>query len=239
MANILLKNKNIPIKTKYKELGLHITNILEFPPFKAWQVQMEKSPNNINISEILIQDIDFFGPRIGFLKFKVEARYEDGTLLPGIVFSRGPSVAVFLVLNTGEVDPWVVLVKQPRLAIGSFGFLELPAGMLDDSSSLVGVAAKELEEECGIVIKEQDLVPLSTLYPSPGGCDEYLKFFSAELKMTVEEALKLNGKLGGLQDHGERIHIELMRKSNLYSTNSMPILAALALYDHKSKSKVN
>lgn len=104
--------------------------------------------------------------------------------------------------------------------------------MIDDSTSFVGVAAQEIKEECGIEIKESDLHLLSSVAPSPGGCDEYLSIYKSELLMTKEEALMLHGRLGGLHEHGERIKVSLVRKSELYKSRSMPVLAALALYDH-------
>jgi ADP-sugar diphosphatase len=232
--SIMINNRIIPIVLKYKELEQHLDKILKFPPFVNWQSKINnENTSQIMINKITIQDLDFFGSRIGFLKFNVDATWLDGTSLPGIVYARGPSVAIFLVLDTGEDDPLVVLVRQPRIPIGSMGFLELPAGMLDGSNSFTGVAAQELKEECGIEIQEDDLVSLGELAPSPGGCDEYLHIFKLDLKMSKVEANALNGRIGGLSDHGERICIVLKRKSELYALKSMPILAALALYDRK------
>jgi len=79
----------------------------------------------------------------------------------------------------------VVLTVQPRVPAGSLEFVELPAGMMDDSS-FTGAAAKEIQEECGIEIPADRLLDLTQLalgkfvdggeeriqtavYPSPGG----------------------------------------------------------------------
>jgi 8-oxo-dGTP pyrophosphatase MutT (NUDIX family) len=228
--SVVIKNKKIPIKFKYAELEVLMPKILEFRPFLNWQQRLNEADHIQNIQEILIQDVDFFGQRIGFLKFKVDMRWEDGSNLPGIVFSRGDSVAVFLVIEA-EDEEWVVLVQQPRVPVGSMAFLELPAGMIDDSESFVGVAAQELKEECGIVIKEQDLTFLTRVAPSPGGCDEFVSIYKAKVTMSKQEADSLQGKLGGLHDHGERIMLKLARKEELYESQSMTVLAALCLHE--------
>lgn len=124
--SVVIRKVNIPLKLR-NDLQQYLPQILDFKPFKTWQSNITANFNDeVEIKQIEIQDIDFFGSRIGFLKFKVDACWNDGTKLPGIVFSRGNSVAVFLVLNTGESDPWIVMVKQPRVPIGEMEFMELP-----------------------------------------------------------------------------------------------------------------
>jgi hypothetical protein len=106
--------------------------------------------------------------------------------LPGAIFLRGGSVAILLILEEEEGgEEWVVPTVQPRVPASSLEFVELPAGMLDDSS-LTGAAAKEIQEECGIEIPADELLDLTQLalgkfvdggeeklqtavYPSPGG----------------------------------------------------------------------
>ena len=78
-----------------------------------------------------------------------------------------------------------MLTVQPRVLAGSLEFVELPAGMLDNSS-FTSAAAKEIQEECGIEIPAGELLDLTQLalgkfvdggeeklqtavYPSPGG----------------------------------------------------------------------
>jgi ADP-sugar diphosphatase len=64
---------------------------------------------------------------------------------------------------TSEDDKWVLLTVQPRLAAGSLAFTEIPAGMIDDSHSFSGAAAKEVEEETSIKITEDELLDMSNL----------------------------------------------------------------------------
>jgi ADP-sugar diphosphatase len=43
----------------------------------------------------------------------------------------------------------VLLTIQPRIPAASLAFSELPAGMVDDSGTFAGAAAKEIKEELG------------------------------------------------------------------------------------------
>lgn len=58
------------------------------------------------------------------------------------------------------------------------------------------MAAKELEEECGLVIEASELQDLTQLaygdrfkgmYPSAGGCDEFMRLFVYRKQVTKEK----------------------------------------------------
>ncbi len=80
----------------------------------------------------------------------------DGVRVPGIVFLRGGAVAI-LVLLACEDKTFILLCRQPRVPVGSVSFPEIPAGMLDGDGKFAGVAAKELEEETGLIINEDEV----------------------------------------------------------------------------------
>ena len=113
--------------------------------------------------------------------------------------------------------------------------------MLDDSGDFVGVAAQELKEECGLLISKDDLIDMTLLafgsdephvYPSAGGCDEFIKLFLYKKSMPLKDIIALQNKLGGLHEHGERIRLKLVKKTDLWkSTRDMKALASLALLD--------
>ena len=143
---------------------------------------------NISVSRIVLQSLDWFGDRVGFLKLHVFAKDPQGNDLPGIIFMRGGGVVILPILDTDE-GRFIILVSQARLPIGSLRSLELPAGMLDGEGNFSGVAAKELREETGIEIAANELLDLSELaYPAgsaaapfrgifvtPGGSDEFFR----------------------------------------------------------------
>lgn len=64
---------------------------------------------------------------------------------------------------SGEAEKQVILTIQPRPAVSSLAFTEIPAGMLDDSGCFTGTAAKELKEEAHLEVNQNDLLDLSEL----------------------------------------------------------------------------
>ncbi|PSR83962.1 hypothetical protein BD289DRAFT_461100 [Coniella lustricola] len=211
---------------------------------------------------------------------------QNESKLPGVIFLRGPAVGMLVVLipddsnpasastsasettlndDDNEKEAYVVLTVQPRIAAGSLGFVELPAGMLDDESNFAGVAARELEEELGLVIKQDELVCLTdkvaevkrarekkeddggasmtstnpqhetlpyAMYPSAGGCDEYIKIFAHEKRVARNTLHEWEGKYGGLRAQGEMITLKLVRLQDLWWEGGMDAkaLAAVTMY---------
>jgi hypothetical protein len=51
------------------------------------------------------------------------------------------AVAILVILKC-ETERWVVLCRQPRIPVGRADYMEIPAGMLDESRQFAGVAAK-------------------------------------------------------------------------------------------------
>ncbi|KAJ3005434.1 hypothetical protein HKX48_000686 [Thoreauomyces humboldtii] len=234
----------------------------------------------VEVAGVHITDVDTFGSgKLGFVKFTVDARWkkddgdgdEDaeatGPRIPGIVFARGGAVAVLVIVRPSgsgkgkgkgnhddDDEERVVLVVQPRLPIADLAFPELPAGMIDDDAGrFAGTAARELEEECGIVIAEDELTDLTDLayrnttttddddggkvkgqgvYPSPGGSDEHIRLFLCRKELDRDEIERMEGRRGGLRGEGERIVVRLVKLKELWNaTRDMKALSALALYD--------
>ena len=58
-----------------------------------------------------------------------------------------------------------------------------------------GAAAQELKEECGLVIKESDMIALGDPFSiSPGACDEHIQLFAVEKEMSQEQFKDVNGR---------------------------------------------
>ncbi|KXX73251.1 Nudix hydrolase 14, chloroplastic [Madurella mycetomatis] len=200
--------------------------------------------------------------RLGFLKLTTSLSNAEGETLPGAVFLRGPSVAMLVMLIPDDIGPgdkddderYVVLTVQPRIAAGSLEFVELPAGMVDEAGDFVGQAAREFHEELGVEIPASELVCLSDLavgeggagagargdgnlpnavYPSPGGCDEYIPIYMHERKVPREQLGEWAGRLTGLREHGERITLKLAKMKDLWKEGARDAksLAAVALWE--------
>ena len=152
-------------------------------------------------------------------------------------------------------ERYVVLTVQPRIAAGSLSFVELPAGMVDDAGSFKGAAAKEIEEELGVTIREDELTNLSELaaegkenneeglakamFPSAGGCDEFISIFSAERRIPRAQLKEWSGRLTGLREHGERITLKVVPMQDAWKIGARDAkcLAALALWQGLRQDK--
>lgn len=252
------------------EVSLEVDNIteealLQFKPFKVWLETFEKSfaiqserghpfhsrKERYSLKEIKIQSVDWFGPRIGFVKMQTVVKNEaDGFTLPGVVFLRGGSVAILMILKpegAGDEERFVVMTQQPRVPVGSLTFYEIPAGMIDDEGTFKGAAAKELFEETGLKVPASELKDMTALalqdakgsephlqkamYPSPGGCDEYIALFLWERTMRRNHINDLREKLGGTER--EKIRVKLVKYEELWreGARDAKTLAALALYE--------
>lgn len=198
--------------------------------------------SDLLISEVFIQSIDYFGKRIGFMKIATSAT-RHGTPVPGICFLRGGSVSMLVILHC-EGEEWVICTRQARVPVGAGALLELPAGMVDEAGELAGVAVKELKEEVGIILKKDDLTDMTELawkgqymprgaHPSPGGSDEFIRFFLHKRSVTREQLDAMRGKATGNIEEGETIVLDLIPRKDLWKmTTDMKALSSMLLYDH-------
>lgn len=280
---VLKEYNNVPVTAQ----GLERDQLTQWPPFKNWistlshSISLQSQPshpfhnNPYQLKDITIESYTLFrADNIGFLKLSANVSTADGkSRLPGVIFLRGPAVAMLVVLIPDDVQPtdadaldeaYVLLTVQPRIPTGSLGFVELPAGMIDGDSNFAGVAAKEIEEELGMVIKQTELTCLTdkvgeirrarkatkgpgsdnkpesagaenipfAMYPSAGGCDEYIKIFSHERRVPRSTLHEWEGKYGGLRDEGEMITLKVVPLADLWLEGAMDskALAAAALY---------
>lgn len=242
-ATIHIANQSVPIHSLYSRE--EVSKTLSFQPFKDWLVtfnkQEELRQNEFDIKSIDIQNIDYFGNNIGFIKLKANVQFkETGKSAPGIVFMRGGAVSMLLVLKTKGQPDKIILTLQPRIPVPHFSFPELPAGMLDGSGNFSGKAAEEIKEETGLIIKEDELIDMTELaygdkwrgvYPSAGGSDEFLRLFACVKYMDEHEINELEGKLTGLRDHGESITLKLVPFEDAWKLSpDAKLLSSLALY---------
>ncbi|KAL5356600.1 hypothetical protein BJX96DRAFT_171762 [Aspergillus floccosus] len=244
--------------------------LLQFPAFKTWlstlqrSLQSQQNPSHefhadpYTLRKIHVQAVDYFGGgRLGFVKLRATVSNTRGESLPGSVFLRGGSVAMLLILQPDDAPPsaddekCAILTVQPRIPAGSLSFAEIPAGMLDDSGSFAGGAAKEIHEETGLTIPQEELVDMTALamgsgarrdgeeetlqdavYPSAGGSDEFIPIFLCQKRMPREEIEALQGRLTGLRQHGEKITLKVVPLRELWREGARDgkTLAAWALY---------
>lgn len=123
--------------------------------------------------------------------------------------------------------------------------------MLDESGTFAGAAAKEIQEETGLLIPQSELIDMTSLalqciqeprdgeflqkavYPSPGGSDEFIPLFLCQKRMARKDIEGLQGRLSGLRQEGEKITLKVVPLENLWKEGLRDgkTLAAWALYE--------
>ncbi len=95
-----------------------------------------------------------------------------GQALAAEIIRHPGSVVIVPVRDNGDI----ILVRQYRHALGRHVW-ELPAGSLKPGEDVPGAAARECQEEVGLIPAALDY--LGAYYPTPGYCDEKMHFFRA------------------------------------------------------------
>ncbi|KAI9743390.1 MAG: hypothetical protein M1818_003236 [Claussenomyces sp. TS43310] len=242
--------------------------LLQFPAFRTWLSTLQSNLRRQAASRdhefhghpyilrgIKVQSVDRFGggERLGFVKLIADIKNDKNESLPGSVFLRGPSVAMMVILQPNDVEEGsetekhVLLTLQPRIPAATLAMPELPAGMVD-GGTFSGSAAKEIREELGLEIPEEQLTNLTELsilhgdekgeripravFPSAGGCDEYIPIFMHTRRVPRSQLKEWTGRLTGLRDHGEKITLKLVRLEDLWQEGARDAkaLGAYALY---------
>lgn len=105
-------------------------------------------------------------------------RFPDGSTGELEMIRHSGAAAVLPLLDEPDVaDPRILLLRQYRYAAGGY-ILEVPAGRPDQPGEDWKVCARrELEEEAGLIAER--LVPLTTIYTTPGFTDERIHLFLA------------------------------------------------------------
>ena len=157
------------------------------------------------------------------------------------------------IAQTREEGKRVILTVQPLIPAGSLSFSEIPAGMLDDSGTFAGGAAKEIHEETGLSVRVDELIDMTSLaaqslpppqddgdetlqkavYPSAGGSDEFIPLFLCQKRLPRKDIEGLQGRLTGLRQEGEKITLKIVPLENLWKEGFRDgkSLSAWALYN--------
>ena len=98
-----------------------------------------------------------------------------------VTIPNGRSVTLEMVRHPGSVvlipvqdDGQVVLIRQYRYALDRW-IWELPAGSLDPGEDPAAAAARECEEEIGLVPGRVEFA--GAWYPTPGFCTEVMNYY--------------------------------------------------------------
>jgi len=239
----------VPVKSRHADIDLDFC--LNSKLMKDWAANWDPK---ITLQEITVTDLKKFGPNMGFLYIDTVSIFQ-GVRVPGIVFMRSGAISLLFILNC-EGEKYVLLTRQPRVPVGRSGLLELPAGMLDESGDPIGKALEETWEETGVRLKREDLTdlherlrslptdpevdailaqqpPSCGMYPSGGGCNEYLRLFLHERTVTREELEAMRGRATGILEAGEVIVLLPVKYKHVRRVcDDAKALSSLALYEY-------
>ena len=191
--------------------------IVESKIFKDW---LQASREKFIVSKVHFESVNYFDKKHVplFIKLKATATLPDGRPVHGIALVRGNAVGVLVVLRC-EGQKYLLLVRQPRLAISEQASLEIPAGILDWSGDYRKVALSELEEEAQIEADESELIDLTdfwwkgTTSGFAGSCgilDERIRLYAIERDVTREQLNAMDGKNQTYVDENEWIRTEVL-----------------------------
>ncbi len=99
-------------------------------------------------------------------------RFPNGQEHEVAIVRHNPSVVLIPIQDDGRI----ILIRQYRASLDRL-IWEIPAGRVDDGEHPDAAAARECEEEVGLV--PGTLERIRSLYPAPGFCDEELIFYRA------------------------------------------------------------
>lgn len=167
------------------------------------------------VNAVRFDSVDYFSKKHVplFIKLTATATLPDGKPVHGIVLVRGNAVGVLVVLRCGG-KPYLLLVDQPRFAIGEPHSLEIPAGILDWSKDYRKVALSELKEEALIDADDSELIDLTGFWHEAGvagfagSCgllDERIRLYAIEREVTEKELHSLGDRTQEYMDENEWI----------------------------------
>ncbi len=136
----------------------------------------------------------------------------------------------------------IVLTRQFRYAVADKTqeqFLEIMAGKVDQNEDPIDTAIRETQEECGYIVKKENLNFIASVFASPGYTSERVYLYYTEV--TNQDKLNEGGGLQEEHEFIEVVEIPLNSFMNLVDTGSIldakTLLCALWLKLIKSGNK--
>lgn len=124
------------------------------------------------------------------------------------MFERGHAAAM---LPYDPKTDQVVIIEQIRVGALEHDHpwqFEIVAGMIDRDESVEEVVRREAQEEAGLEVGR--IIPMTSYYPSSGGCSEKLDVFVGEV-----DASKADG-IHGLDYEDEDIRVHVISREEAY-----------------------
>ncbi len=198
------------------------------PKFKLWKKHLLANGLTIHKVEEKFTRHRYNG-EVLFSTLLLDASTPEGQKIPPICFLKGEVVSMLICLiDENSLEKYLLLVKQRRITEGGFTY-EHPAGMVDADAAPKAIAIKEIQEETGLKIHENEIKELGNgqrFFPSTGTSDEAMYFYYCELKMPLQEILAINNQEHGAQYEQENIstHVFKFEEGHRKITNTNGLL---------------
>jgi len=157
----------------------------------------------------------------------------EGATISRCVLLQGNSIVVIPILKCLDDNIiYTLMVKQRRISDGNFT-TEFPAGSLEAEDNPLSTAIRELEEELGLRVSENELVPLSQkqIEIAPGILYAMIRYYYFERAVTRSFLEEIEGRSTGCHNESEYIHVKVLkmaevstRISNTYSLAGIKLL---------------
>lgn len=124
------------------------------------------------------------------------------------MFVRGPAAAI---LPYDPVLDQVVLIEQIRVGALENQHpwqFEVVAGIVEEGESSEDVVRREAVEEAGLDVER--IVPVTSYYPSSGGCNEMIDVYVGEVDASIAHGVH------GLDGEDEDIRVHVLSRETAY-----------------------
>jgi len=142
---------------------------------------------------------DFFQVEEVFLRFE-KFDGEMSARIRRLNFERGDAAAVLIFNSETEKIILVDQFRYPTYGKGDGWLMEVIAGIVMENESPEETVKREALEETGYRLNR--VVPISTFFPSPGGCSERIFLFYAEVRNVDRVEMG-----GGVEEDNEDIRV--------------------------------
>lgn len=216
---VFVKINGADVSCEADNLSIDMNDVLSYEPFQEWLSQIH---SDIHVKSIVVKHLAYRPgkekPRLYLVILKVVAffREEKVPLNENYVIRCG-AVNCLIELEC-EGKAYVVMVKQPRLAIGKRGFDEFVCGKVDDYKDIKGNIVREIEEEAGLRVHREDVVDINALahgpeeigiYDSVGMMNEWTHMYLFRAAVSPTFLKKMQGAHAGLANEGEYIGLNV------------------------------
>ncbi|MEM7657014.1 MAG: NUDIX hydrolase [Bacteroidota bacterium] len=174
--------------------------------YQLWVANLKKSGLTIHGIEEVYAKYKGDGDLLFGLTL-LDATTPEGDKIPPICFLKGEVVSVLIVLKEeASGEEYALLVRQRRICNGDFIY-ETVAGMVDGTDEPHAVAVRETEEETGLKVAPEQIIPLheGPYFVSTGTSDEAMYFYYAELTVNKEQLKAYDNQQMGVISEHERI----------------------------------